>query len=118
MLTDNGPEFSDLEAIERSALGAGPRCRVYYCDARQSQQKGGLRAQPRRAQEAPAQRAGVSFDTLDGRDCAELMSQLNSEPRRSLYGAPPSQLLRAAVPETAALLDAERAGRGLPPLLG
>ena len=41
MLTDNGPEFSDLEAIERSALGAGPRCRVYYCDARQSQQKGG-----------------------------------------------------------------------------
>lgn len=41
ILTDNGPEFADAESLERSAPGDGPaRCRVYYCDVRQSQQKG------------------------------------------------------------------------------
>ena len=42
VLTDNGAEFSDWESLERSCLpGKGARCRVYYCDVRQSQQKGG-----------------------------------------------------------------------------
>ena len=42
LLTDNGAEFSDCAAIERSALDpAARRCSVYYCDVRQSQQKGG-----------------------------------------------------------------------------
>lgn len=74
---------------------------------------------------------------LDGRDMAELMSQLNSEPRPSLLGASPIALLKAAAPESAGLLDAlgvrevpyggldmtlralsaARAERGLPPLL-
>ena len=41
ILTDNGAEFSDWESLERSCLpGKGARCRVYYCDVRQSQQKG------------------------------------------------------------------------------
>lgn len=42
ILTDNGAEFSDWESLERSCLpGKGARCRVYYCDVRQSQQRGG-----------------------------------------------------------------------------
>ena len=42
LLTDNGAEFSDCEAIERSALDpAARRCSAYYCDVRQSQQKRG-----------------------------------------------------------------------------
>ena len=100
--------------------------------------EGGLRAQPRGVAKAPAQGRGISFDALDGRDCAELMSQLNSEPRPSLMGLSPIAMPRAAMPhEAEALTDAlgmrevpygrldltpralsaARAERGLPPLL-
>ena len=41
VLTDNGAEFSDAAALERSAFHGTARCKVYYCDVRQSQQKGG-----------------------------------------------------------------------------
>lgn len=37
---------------------------------------------------------------------AELMSQLNSEPRRALLGATPISMLGAAAPGSEALLDA------------
>ena len=74
---------------------------------------------------------------LDERDCAFLMSQVNSQPRPSLMGLSPLQMLKAAdaeafdaltsalgielVPfdELALTLDAvnrQRAERGLPPL--
>ena len=39
VLTDNGAEFTDHYALEHS-VRSGVRCRVYYCDVRQSQQKG------------------------------------------------------------------------------
>lgn len=42
VLSDNGTEFADSGGIERSALDpAARRCSVYYCDIRQSQQRGG-----------------------------------------------------------------------------
>lgn len=40
-ITDNGVEFSDTEALERSTFHGTARTKVYYCDVRQSQQKGG-----------------------------------------------------------------------------
>lgn len=79
----------------------------------------------------------ISFDDLDGRDMAALMSQLNSEPRPSLMGLSPTAMLEAADPEAAAALmgalgiegvpygrldltvdavDRDREERGLPPL--
>ena len=137
VLTDNGAEFSDPGAIERPASGGDPRCRVYYCDARQSQQKGGCERNHVELRKLLPKGRGIDLDALDGRDMAELMSQLNSEPRRSLLGASPIALLKAAVPGSEGLLDAlgvrevpygelemtpgalgrERAERGLPPLL-
>lgn len=138
LLTDNGPEFSDCRAIERSALpGRTPRCRVYYCDVRQSQQKAGCERNHVELRKLLPKGRGISFDDLDGRDCAELMSHLNSEPRASLMGLSPIGALKAAMPEeaealTSALgvrevpygeldltpraLNAARAERGLPPL--
>lgn len=135
-LTDNGPEFSDTGALERSAAEGGPRCRVYYCDPRQSQQKGRCERNHVELRKLLPKGRGIGFDGLDGRDMAELMSQLNSEPRKSLLGAAPTALLKAAVPESVGLLDAlgvrevpygeldltvnalnaARAERGLPPL--
>ncbi len=42
VLTDNGGEFEDAEGIERSCTAEGERrCRVFYCDPMQSQQKPG-----------------------------------------------------------------------------
>ena len=139
VLTDNGPEFSDFASIERSALpGKAARCEAHCCDVRQSQQKAGCERNHVELRKLLPKGRGISFDALDGRDCAELMSQLNSEPRPSLMGLSPIAMLRAAMPhEAEALTDAlgmrevpygrldltpralsaARAERGLPPLL-
>lgn len=137
VLTDNGSEFSDPGTLERSALGGGRRSRVYYCDARQSQQKGRCERNHVELRKLLPKGRGIRFDGLDERDMAELMSQLNSEPRRALLGATPTAMLKAAVPGSEALLGAlgvrevpygeldltpnalneARAERGLPPVL-
>lgn len=36
ILTDNGSEFSNHELIEHSIFNEESRCKVYYCDVRQS----------------------------------------------------------------------------------
>ena len=93
LLTDNGAEFADCAGIERSALDpAAGRCSVYYCDVRQSQQKGHVEVR----KILPKGR-GISFDQLGGRDCAVLMSHLNSEPRPSLGGMCAIDMLLAAL---------------------
>lgn len=108
VLTDNGPEFSDFAAIERSALpGGAARCSVYYCDVRASQQKAGCERNHVELRKLLPKGRGISFDGLGRADCAELMSQLNSEPRPSLMGMTPVKLMRAAAPGDAeALMDA------------
>ena len=98
ILTDNGAEFSDCAAIERSALDpAARRCSVHYCDVRQSQQKGGCERNHVELRKLLPKGRGISFDLLDGRDCAVLMSQLNSEPRPSLGGMCAIDMLLAAL---------------------
>lgn len=136
LLTDNGAEFSDPAALQAGAAGDA-RLRVYYCDARQSQQKGRCERNHVELRKLLPKGRGIRFDGLDGRDAAELTSMLNSEPRKSLLGATPISMLKAAVPGSEALLDAlgvrevpygeldltpgalsrARAARGLPPIL-
>lgn len=53
---------------------------------RQSQQKGGCERNHVELRKLLPKGWGISFDRLTGRDCAVLMSQLNSEPRPSLGG--------------------------------
>lgn len=139
ILTDNGPEFSDCAGIERSAVDAGrKRCSVYYCDPRQSQQKGGCERNHVEVRKLLPKGRGISFDRLGGRDCAVLMSHLNSEPRPSLGGMCAIDMLRAALGDeadgllgalgiakvpydelnmTVAAIDAARRERGEEPLL-
>lgn len=98
LLTDNGAEFADCEGIERSSLDpAARRCSVFYCDARQSQQKGGCERNHVELRKLLPKGRGISFDRLGGRDCAVLMSQLNSEPRPSLGGMCAIDMLLAAL---------------------
>lgn len=98
LLTDNGAEFADCGGIERSSLDpAARRCSVFYCDARQSQQKGGCERNHVELRKILPKGRGISFDRLGGRDCAVLMSQLNSEPRPSLGGMCAIDMLLAAL---------------------
>ena len=96
VLTDNGTEFAGIEALEASVAGDGARCKVYYCDVRASQQKGACERNHVELRKLLPKRRGISFDTLDERDCAFLMSQVNSQPRPSLMGLSPLQMLKAA----------------------
>ncbi len=107
VLTDNGAEFSDWESLERSCLpGKGARCRVYYCDVRQSQQKGGCERNHVELRKLLPKRRGMSFDDLEAADMAAVMSQLNSEPRPSMAFMPPLRALLAAYGDDGAALTA------------
>lgn len=108
LLTDNGAEFSDFAAIEKSALpGKRSRTQVYYCDVRASQQKAACEKNHVELRRLLPKGRGISFDDLDAADMAVLMSQMNSSPRPSLGGMPPIAMLLAAHPEAGqALLDA------------
>lgn len=130
---------ADCEGIERSALDpAARRCSVFYCDARQSQQKGGCERNHVELRKILPKGRGISFDRLGGRDCAVLMSQLNSEPRPSLGGMCAIDMLLAALGAdgrellgalgvekvayeeldmTVGAIDAARRGRGEGPLV-
>lgn len=107
VLTDNGCEFSDTAALERSVFEGVARMKVHCCDVRQSQQKGGCERNHVELRKLLSKGRGISFDDLTGRDMAVLMSQLNSEPRPSLMGISPLALLRAALgPDADALMGA------------
>ncbi len=50
-------------------------------------------------------RRGISFDNLDRCDCAFVTSHVNSQPRPSLMGLSPLQMLRAADPGACEALE-------------
>jgi IS30 family transposase len=96
IVTDNGLEFEDTERLEASATVKGKkRCRVFYCDPRQSQQKPGCEKNHTELRQILPKRS-VHFDTLVGRDASVACSHVNSTPRRSLCGMSPLQMLKAA----------------------
>jgi transposase, IS30 family len=90
ILTDRGIEFHDTAGME--ALG----CRVYYCDPRQSQQKGACEKNHVEVRKVFAK--GKSLDGLSNADVSVAFSHINSTPRKSLYGACPLTLARRVLP--------------------
>ncbi len=95
LLTDNGSESSDHGPIERSAGGGAPRrARVFFCDVRQSQQKGSRERNHEETRKVIPK--GTSMGGLSRADCALLMSHVNSEPRPSLAGLSPIRMFRLA----------------------
>lgn len=108
LLTDNGAEFSDFKAIEKSALpGKRRRTQVYYCDVRASQQKAACEKNHVELRRILPKGRGIIFDDLVAADMAVLMSQMNSSPRPSLGGLSPIAMLYAAHPRSGKqMLDA------------
>lgn len=96
ILTDRGVEFCDFEAIERSALGHGRRCRVFYCDPMRSGQKGSC--EKNHAMVRRVIPKGTSLEGLTQREVSEVCSHVNSYPRRSLGGRSPLACAARAVP--------------------
>lgn len=107
MLTDNGSEFADEDAIAALLGERDGETRLFYCDPRQSQQKGACEKNHVEIRKLLPKGAGVRFDRLTAADCALLMSQMNSEPRGALGFLTPARVLRMALGEDAsALMDA------------
>ena len=111
VLTGNGAEFSDEEAIA-ALLGEGPgETRLFYCDPRRSDQKGACERNHVEIRKLLPKGAGIRFDRLAPADLALAMSHVNSEPRGALGFATPARAFRAMLGEdAAALLDAYGVG--------
>lgn len=90
ILTDNGTEFNNFADLEQSfVLKNTKRCSIFYCDVRQSQQKGACERNHVELRKLLPKCREISFDRLTCEDCSVLMSHLNSEPRKSLGGMSP-----------------------------
>ena len=98
LLLDRGVEFDDFEGIERSCLEPGAkRCRVFYCDAQESNQK----SQAERNHEQLRRilpKGRTDMDRMSDADVAECCSHVNSYPLASLGGLSPFECLGALVP--------------------
>ena len=107
VLTDNGSEFADEDAIA-ALLGEGPgETRLFYCDPRRSDQKGACERNHVELRKLLPKGAGLRFDRLSAADLALAMSHVNSEPRGALGFSTPARAFRAMLGEdAAALLDA------------
>ena len=107
VLTDNGSEFADEGAIAALLGEREGETRLFYCDPRQSQQKGACERNHVEIRKLLPKGAGIRFDRLAAADCALLMSHVNSEPRGALGFATPARAFRSMLgADAAALLDA------------
>ena len=110
-LTDNGEEFSDEagigELLGENAAGGELEVHLYYCDPRQSQQKGGCEKNHTEIRQL-LEKGMFSFDEFTRADMRVIMSHINSNPRASLGGKSPIEMLRFVFgdKDADALLDA------------
>ena len=105
LLVDRGAEFDDWEGMERSCLAPGARrCRVFYCDEMNSNQKAQAERNHQRLRRIlPKGRS--DFDKLSVWDVAVCCSHVNSYPLARKSGAfRPIEAAAAIVPRR--LLDA------------
>lgn len=89
LLTDNGSEFSDPLAMETAPDGE-PRCRVFYCDARATNQKSRIERNHEFLRKILPK--GSSFDTLTQDTLDLAMSHINSYSRPTLNDKTPFDL--------------------------
>lgn len=94
ILTDNGAEFYHARILDRPKEAACKRAEVYYCDARQSQQKAGCKRNHVELRKL-FPKGAFAFDSPESRDLAIAMSHLNSQTRPSLGGLSPISLFKA-----------------------
>ena len=103
LLLDRGTEFDDWEGMERSCLAGGARrCRVFYCDAQNSNQKSQAERNHERLRRILPKRRS-DFDKLSVWDVAVCCSHVNSYPLASWSGKCPLEVAAGLIPQR--LLD-------------
>jgi transposase, IS30 family len=99
LLCDRGVEFDDWQNMERSCLVSGKRrCRVFYCDAMNSNQK----SQAERNHEQLRRilpKGRSNFDLLNQRDVATCCNHVNSYPSALRQGKCGFELLGELIPK-------------------
>ena len=86
ILTDNGSEFSNTEALEISPFNGKQRTRIFYCDPYSAYQKGHVENNHLNLRRILEKK--TSFDDLEQSDMIRVMSHLNSFARKSLNNVP------------------------------
>lgn len=104
VLTDNGPEFSDEDGLGALLGERSGKTRLYYCDPRRADQKGGCEKNHVEIRKLLPKGRGIRFDRLSKADCALIMSQINSEPRGKLGFRTPSEMFLAVFGQDAEAL--------------
>lgn len=93
ILTDNGAEFSDPEAIEINPDTGEKRTQLFYCDPRSSQQKARIEQVHTFIRRFIPQ--GESFVKYTQKDINLMISHINSTPREHLNKKSPIELFQA-----------------------
>ena len=89
ILTDNGSEFADPELFEYSRDGSR-RTRLYYCEPRKSEQKGGIERNHEYIRYLLPK--GTSFDELTQEKVWLMINHINSTARPGFKGKSPIEL--------------------------
>lgn len=91
ILTDNGSEFKNPLALERTASG-DLRTKIFYCDPLVSWQKGRLEKNHEYIRKVIPK--GRSIDRFSQKEMTLLANHINSAPRASLNGRTPFEMAR------------------------
>ena len=86
ILTDNGSEFSNPDALEKSCMTDGRRTRIFYCDPYSSWQKGHVENNHENLRKVFPK--GNSMNQFSQEDVNLAVSHLNSFARASLNDVP------------------------------
>lgn len=95
ILTDNGSEFFDPDYIEYNGLLPGSK--VFYCDPRQSQQKGKIEVAHEYIRRYLPK--GSSFNDITQKQLTELCNNINSVPRDKFKGASAFSVQKCFTPD-------------------
>lgn len=90
ILTDNGSEFSNPNAIETSLFSENKRTKVFYCEPGRSDQKGSCEVNHELIRRILPKK--TSFDELTQQDINIMMSHINSYKRKKLNDSSPYEL--------------------------
>ena len=97
ILTDRGSEFSSPEGIERDAETGELVTRVFFCDSRQSQQKGKI--EKNHVELRKIFPKGTDFNKVSQKELNNALSQINSYPRKILNFSTPFDVMKTTKPE-------------------
>ena len=103
ILTDRGSEFSSTELVEKALNSDDKLCNVFYCDARQSQQKGKIEKNHEELRKIFPK--DFDFNLINQEQLNLALNHVNNYPRPSLNNKTPYELFSVIAHPTLLLLN-------------